>query len=396
MIDETEKKVKDLMSTENDIESIDQMVKDEIKTSFNHQCYQSTEQKELMKRFYVEDPVIETDIIKYHDHTKNEDLNEMIILMNTNITNVVQRRMNIQSCLEKIEEDLVNHNNELATMKESIHNLEKQMNEMKIENDRRAAEVGERNKEKGNLQHQWEQMDAEKKTLEQKIERESQTNISDQEKIQKYINGLQTESITGTSVDIADRHSESDETQEAQRLLKFLQHFEENNLEIEKQLTKFQKMKSVKEDTIQEYKKAEIEIEAEEKLLTDINNNIKEKKAELNDLLAKKSLFYNDNELLKTILNPSSSNVEDKTLLEQLRQNMHDLNERITQISDALRSMENEYDENNQLINTLDFTLKTEKAKGEILHQTIKDLTERRQIVDELRPSLMNTEEKLN
>ncbi|CAF3270971.1 unnamed protein product [Rotaria sp. Silwood2] len=309
------------MSTENDIEKIDQMVKDEIKTSFNHQCYQSTEQKELMKRFYAEDPAIETDIIKYHDHTKNEDLDEMIILMNTNVTYVVQRRMNIQSCLEKIAEDLVNHNNELTTVKACIHNLEKQMNEIKIENDRRAAEVGERNKEKGYLQHQWEQMDAEKKTLEQKIERESQTNISDQEKIQKYINGLQTESITGTSVVIADRHSESDETQEAQRLLKVLQCFEENNLEIEKQLTKFQKMKSVKEDTVQEYqKKAEIEIEAEEKLLTDINNNIKEKKAELNDLLAKKSLLYNDNELLKMILNQSSSNVEDKTRLEQLRQ----------------------------------------------------------------------------
>ena len=396
MMNETEKKVKHIMSTGNDIEKIDQTVKDEIKTSFNHQCYQSTEHKELMKKFYVADPEIETDIIKYHDHTKNEDLNEIIILINTNITDVAQRRMSIQSCLQKIAGDLVDHNNELTTSKESIHNLEKQTNQMKIENDRRQAEVAEGNIETRELQHEREKMDAEIKTLEKTVERESQTNISDQEKIQKYINGLQTESLTDTSVDTTDSHSESDETQEAQQLLEALQCLERENSDIEKQLKKFQTMKLLKEKMIQGYKEAKIEeIEEEEKSLININKNIEEKEIELNDLLAKKSLLYNDNELLKTILNQSSSNVEDKNRLEQLRRNIHDLNERITQTSDALQSMENEYSDKNQLINTLDLTLKTEQTKEEKLQQTIKDLTGRQQIGNELRQSLINTEEKL-
>lgn len=395
MIDEMQKKLKDLMPTQSDTETMDQMVKNEIKALSTHQYSQSTEQKESMKQFYSETPDIETDIIKYHDHTKDEDLNEMITLMNTNVTNVVQRRTHIQSCLEKIAEDLAKYDNELTTVNESINALEKRSSEMKNGNDRREADINERNKQKKDLQDKLAKLDAEKKTLEEKIEKESQMNISDQEKIQKYIDRLQTESQTDASGSITDHYSANNG---AQQLLKMVQCFEEKESEIEKELKKFQKKKSVKEKAIQDYKDDDMqtEIQEEEKSLIAINEDIEKKTAELNDLLAEKSSLYNDNELLKMILNQSRSNAEDKTRLEELCQNIHDSSERITKISDALRSLENKHNGRIQRVDALHLNLKTEQTKQEQLQQTIKNLNERQQIGNEIGQWLMDTEEKLN
>jgi hypothetical protein len=395
-IDQMEKRLKEIIPTANETSKIYQVIQDEIKNLFNRQLYQSDQQQKLMKKFYREDPKIDTELIRFNDRIESEELNNLIASMNTNFTCVTNCRIDVESYLKMIVEGLINEKNQLAELNNSINDLEHQLNQTKTNNEQRKTLINQRIEEKEDLQRQLLKMDTEKNTLEKKIQEENQKILSDQEKIQQYIERLEIELTRNAGADVSNLSSEADELTLARQLIKDLHTFEDKIPMIEKQLTSFRKIKSSKEQLIQQYKEADLSTEDEERSLMNMNTNIEEKEAEFNDLLAKKSAMYNENQLLKKILNQSPSNLEQQTHFDQVCHSIKNLNERATQISNELISLDNQCNEDNQAISTLTVTLQTKQTDEEKIQQTVQNQTEWHQIGTEFHQSLINTEDQFN
>jgi hypothetical protein len=393
-IEQIEKRLKELIPSKNETSNIHQVIQDQIKDLFDRQLYQSDQQQELMRKFYREDPKIDTELIRFNDQIENEEPSELITSMKTNFIRVTDCRLNVESDLGVIAGGLINEKNQLAKLKNSINDLEHQLNQTKTKNEQRKTLINQRIKEKEDLQRQLLEMDTEKNTLEKKIQEENQTILSDQEKIQQYIERLEMELPRDASDNVSNQSSEDDKLSLARQLAKVLQTFEDEIPIIEKQLISFRGIKSSEEQLIQQRKELDLPTEDGEKSLMSLNKNIEDKEAKLKDLLTEKSSMYNENQLLKKILNQSSSNLEQQTRFDQVCDSIKNLNERATQISNELSLLENQCNEDNRSISTLTVTLQTKQTEEEKIQQTVQNQTEWRQIGTEFRQSLINTEDQ--
>lgn len=387
-IDTIKNEMKMLTPIVNTIENIDQLIQTEIKSLSDSQSFQFGEQQILMKKFYDEYLELDSALIRFNtDDGQQNELNQLICSMNDGISRLHERCSDVQSKLKEIEENVAQEQNQSNEMLNDIQKLESRWEKLNSENNVRKTVMDEFQKCEADLQKQKAALTVEKDQLEEKLQKECTGNLSHQQKIAKYIDRLQNFS--------SDDENERDELEQARQLLKKLESIENKISELEISLQKRQKQKSSKEKTIEQNIEDEIDTEAEEGLLKDINMKIEQTEQALNDEQLKKSRVYDENELLMKILTQPTTILEEETRLKELHEKINQLDEKISQKSKEFLSNANVYDENATKMHTLKCNLESKTTEQKNHEEKMNRQSEKSKIGTALYESLLKRKETL-